>query len=156
MEDRKPDYALVGNVDLVVIRCDEKCFRFGWPKRASGGFYVRLFLQGKDIICGVHNWDYQYNTGVSSYNNQEKLHKFNAWIEAGQVYVDVDEIEAWEKDNPQPYNRNAYLNPVPTKTKIARPQLTLILYYLTMTYSNSIMIISQVQICLSRRMLLSP
>ncbi len=46
--------------------------------------------------------------GVSAYNNEERLEGFNAWIEAGQVWVDQDEIAAWEKKNPQPYDREAY------------------------------------------------
>ena len=108
LEDRKPAHALVSNVDLVVIRYDESVSVLYGRCAHRGALMSDGSIQGKNIICGVHNWDYQYETGVSSYNNEEKLHKFNAWIEEGHVYVDVDDIEAWEKDNPQPYNRDAY------------------------------------------------
>ena len=62
-------------------------------------------VRGKDIVCGVHNWDYNFKTGISSYNNEERLHKFNSWIEDGSVWVDQDEIREWEKENPQAYDR---------------------------------------------------
>jgi hypothetical protein len=47
----------------------------------------------------VHNWDYGYKSGISSYNQSERLHKFNAWIENDAVWVDADEIAARERDN---------------------------------------------------------
>ena len=32
-----------------------------------------LEIRGEDLICGVHEWDYRFRTGVSSYNPEEKL-----------------------------------------------------------------------------------
>ncbi|MCP5101573.1 MAG: Rieske 2Fe-2S domain-containing protein, partial [Chloroflexi bacterium] len=68
-------------------------------------------VDGENLICGVHQWDYRYDTGVSSYDNRERLHKFTSWIdvEADAVFVDEQEIADWFNDNPQPYNRDAYL-----------------------------------------------
>ena len=65
-------------------------------------------IEGKDLICGVHQWDYSYKTGVSSYNPEEKLHRFQSWIEEGAIWVDEEEIVAWEKEHPQHYDRDAY------------------------------------------------
>ena len=42
-------------------------------------------IVGDNIICGVHNWDYRYDTGVSEYSNDEALHKFSAEIKDGDV-----------------------------------------------------------------------
>ena len=66
-------------------------------------------MNGDDLICGLHNWDYRYRTGISAYNSEERLARFTAWVEDGQVWVDADEIAAWERDNPQAYDRDAYL-----------------------------------------------
>ena len=62
------------------------------------------------MICGVHGWDYRWNSGISEYKNEEALHKFNAWVDAEDdaVYVDEFEIRVWEQDNPQPYDRESY------------------------------------------------
>ncbi|MBT8433319.1 MAG: alpha-hydroxy-acid oxidizing protein, partial [Gammaproteobacteria bacterium] len=66
------------------------------------------FVSGDNLICGVHDWDYRMDTGISEYNNSEMLPKFKAWIEDGQVCVDEDEISAWAEENPQPYDRDSY------------------------------------------------
>ncbi|MDH3589576.1 MAG: glutamate synthase-related protein, partial [Gammaproteobacteria bacterium] len=65
-------------------------------------------VDGDNLICGVHGWDYRLDTGISEYNNNETLPKFNAWVEGGQVCVDEDEIAAWAGKHPQPYKRDAY------------------------------------------------
>jgi len=68
-------------------------------------------ISGDNLICGVHGWDYRYDTGVSEYKNDEVLHKFTAWIDEAEdaVYVDEAEIRAWTVENPQPYERDQYL-----------------------------------------------
>jgi len=60
------------------------------------------------MSISVHNWDYRLDTGISEYNNAERLHKFSHWLEAGQVWVDEDEIAAWGRANPQPFDRGSY------------------------------------------------
>ena len=64
-----------------------------------------------NLICGVHGWDYRYDTGVSEYNNTESLTKFQAWIDHDDdsVSVDENEIAAWQKEFPQAYRRDEYL-----------------------------------------------
>ena len=49
-------------------------------------------VRGKDLICGVHNWDYRLDSGISAYSNDEALPRFAAWVEDGLVLVDADEI----------------------------------------------------------------
>jgi len=106
-----PTYALVANVDLVVIR---------WPDedRASvlygrclhrGALLSDGHVDGDDLICGVHYWDYRYRTGVSAYSNKERLQSFECWVENDGVWVDEDAIAAWERKNPQAYDRDEYL-----------------------------------------------
>ena len=110
LEDRTPTYALVANVDLVVIRYDDSVSVLYGRCLHRGALLSDGAIVGVDLICGVHQWDYRYDTGVSSYNNEEALHKFTAWIdhEADTVFVDETEVRAWELDNPQPYDREAY------------------------------------------------
>jgi glutamate synthase domain-containing protein 2/nitrite reductase/ring-hydroxylating ferredoxin subunit len=105
-----PTYALVSNVDLVVVRWEdgEKVSVLYGRCQHRGALMADGTVRGEDLVCGVHDWDYRYKTGVSGYNNAEKLHRFEAWIEDGGVWVDADEIAAWEKVNPQPYDRDAY------------------------------------------------
>ena len=110
LEPLRPAYALVANVDLVVIRWQEEDQASVLYGRClhRGALMSDGFIEGQDLICGVHQWDYSYETGVSSYNPEEKLHRFQSWIEDGALWVDEEEIAAWEKENPQPYNRDEY------------------------------------------------
>ncbi len=108
LEDRQPAYALVANVDLVVIRYDDEVSVLYGRCLHRGALMADGTVQGDDLICGLHGWDYRYKTGVSAYNNKEVLHKFSAWIEDGGVWVDAEEIAAWEKEHPQAYDRDGY------------------------------------------------
>ena len=109
LPDRKPQYALVGEVDLVVVRFDDVVSVFYGRCLHRGALMSDGFVRGNNLICGVHYWDYRVDSGVSEYNNSEALPKFRSWIEDGDVLVDEDEINTWALENPQPFNRDAYL-----------------------------------------------
>ena len=110
LEDRKPTYALVADVDLVVVRFDDNVSVFYGRCLHRGALMSDGYVDGNDnLICGLHHWDYRVDTGVSEYNNEEVLQKFSAWIDGDEVLVDEDEVRAWAKDNPQPFQRDAYL-----------------------------------------------
>ena len=102
LEDRVPAHALVAGVDLVVIRYDDTVSVLYGRCAHRGALMSDGYIDGENIICGVHAWDYRFDTGVSEYDNSETLPKFEAWIEDGQVFVDEDEIAAWGKAHPQP------------------------------------------------------
>jgi len=108
VEDRKPYYALVANVDLVYVRYDNQVSVLYGRCAHRGALMADGNIEGGNIVCGVHGWDYLYSSGISEYNNSEQLHKFSSWIEADTLWVDEDEIKAWEAENPQPYNRDTY------------------------------------------------
>ncbi len=106
--DRQPAYALVGDVDLVVVRYDAQVSVLYGRCLHRGALLADGRVDGRNLICGLHNWDYRVDTGISEYNNNERLQKFSSWIEDGHVVVDVDEIADWARANPQPYNRDEY------------------------------------------------
>jgi nitrite reductase/ring-hydroxylating ferredoxin subunit len=92
VDDRKPVGALVSNVDLVIVRFDDnhsvlygRCLHRG-AQMADGT------ISGDNLICGVHGWDYTLQTGVSSYNNAERLPKFSSWIDGDDLMVDLEAV----------------------------------------------------------------
>ena len=85
IEDRQPVHALVSNVDLVIIRYDDILSVLYGRCAHRGALMFDGYISGKNLICGLHAWDYRYDTGVSEYNNSEYLDKFNAWVEDGDV-----------------------------------------------------------------------
>jgi methylamine---glutamate N-methyltransferase subunit C len=109
LEDRQPAYALVSGVDLVVVRVDDQVTVLYGRCLHRGALMSDGHVEGRNLICGVHGWDYRLETGVSEYNNKEALHRFESWVENGVVFVDADKVEAWRQDHPQPYDRDAYL-----------------------------------------------
>ena len=111
LEDRQPAYALVSNVDLVVIRFDHRVAVLYGRCHHRGALLADGYIDGQNLICGVHGWDYRYDTGVSEYNNDEALHRFAAVIdqEADAVWVDEAEVAEFAEAHPQPYRRDEYL-----------------------------------------------
>ena len=109
LKDREPAYALVANVDLVIVRYDDQVSVFHGRCPHRGALLSDGFVSGTNLICGVHKWDFRCDTGVSEYNDEEVLPKFSSWVEDGRVVVDEEEITEWTKEHPQPFNRDAYL-----------------------------------------------
>ena len=109
LADRSPTYALVAGVDLVVTRVDDDVSVLYGRCLHRGALMSDGCVNGHNIVCGVHGWDYRVDTGVSEYNNAEALKKFHAWIEDDAVWVDEQEVAAWALDHPQPYERDEYL-----------------------------------------------
>ncbi len=109
LPDREPRYALVADVDLVVIRLGEEVSVLYGRCLHRGALMADGHLDGDNLICGVHGWDYRSDTGVSEYNNAEALHKFSAWIDGDAVMVDENEVREFARAHPQPYRRDEYL-----------------------------------------------
>jgi len=108
LPDREPAHALVAGVDLVVVRYDDAVSVLYGRCLHRGALMADGYVDGDNLMCGVHHWDYRLDSGISEYDNSEVLHKFSASVEDGDLWVDEDEIAAWAKDNPQPYDRDAY------------------------------------------------
>jgi glutamate synthase domain-containing protein 2 len=128
LADRKPTYALVAGVDLVIIRYDDSVSVLYGRCHHRGALLADGYIDGENLMCGVHNWDYRYDSGVSEYNNAEVLEKFTAVVEDGAVLVDEDEIRTWADQNPQPFKRDEYLgnyadtHPIESEDKVGEIQ----------------------------------
>jgi methylamine---glutamate N-methyltransferase subunit C len=109
LEVDRPFAALVEGVDLVVTRfgVDKLSVLYGRCLH-RGALLADGRVEGENLICGLHDWDYQLDGGVSAYNNSEALPVFEHWVEDDQVQVDADAIVAWSREHPQPYDRDGY------------------------------------------------
>lgn len=99
---------VVNDVDLVIVRFGENHSVLYGRCLHRGALMADGHVSGDNLICGLHGWDYVFHTGVSSYDNKERLSKFSSWIENGELFVDVEEIAAWVKEHPQPFDRQSY------------------------------------------------
>lgn len=111
LKDRKPVYALAGNTDLVIIRWDNNVSVFHGRCLHRGALLADGYIDGDNLICGVHYWDYRYDSGVSEYNNEEALYKFESVVEDGKVLIYEAELAEYEQENPSPIKRDEYLAP---------------------------------------------
>ena len=109
LEENKPIGKLINGLDLVVIKHKDGVSVLYGRCLHREALMADGYVDGDNIICGVHNWDYRIDTGVSEYNNEEALHKFYSEVSDGFVYVDEDEIDEYLRKNPQPFNREEYL-----------------------------------------------
>jgi nitrite reductase/ring-hydroxylating ferredoxin subunit len=106
--DRSPVGVLVDGVDLVIVRFDDNHSVLYGRCLHRGALMADGHVEDDNLICGLHGWDYVFHTGVSSYDNAERLAKFSSWIDDDSLMVDGEEILSWIKEHPQPYDRDSY------------------------------------------------
>jgi glutamate synthase domain-containing protein 2 len=107
--DRVPVNFQVKGLDLVAIRFDQKISVLYGRCLHRGALMADGYVEGENLICGLHGWDYRIDTGVSEYNNKEILNKFFSEISEGFILVDEEEIDQYIKKFPQPFKRDMYL-----------------------------------------------
>lgn len=108
LQEKEPSHYQVNGLDLVVIRYDNQVSALYGRCLHRGALLADGYIDGQNLICGLHNWDYRYDTGVSEYNNEEALYKFYAEIQDEQVWIDEEEINQYLVDHPQPFKRDQY------------------------------------------------
>lgn len=105
----QPAYALVSNVDLVILRHpdDEVTVMYGRCQH-RGALLSDGHVMAGQLICGLHGSTYEARSGINVRYKGADLENFSAWVDSGHVWVDADEIVEWEHHNPQPYRRDDY------------------------------------------------
>lgn len=109
LEQKDPTHFLINGLDLVAVRYGEEVSVLYGRCLHRGALLGDGHVEGDNLICGVHGWDFRYDTGVSEYDNSEALNKFFSEIKDDFVWVDEDEIDRYLIDHPQPFNRDEYL-----------------------------------------------
>lgn len=106
--DRDPTGVFVEGVDLVIVRDGETPSVLYGRCLHRGAMLADGFLRGDDLVCGLHNWDYRFDTGISSYESSQQLERFESWVEDDQLFVDAEQVRDWVKANPQQWVRDSY------------------------------------------------
>lgn len=92
--------AHVDGVDLVVVRwgeADHEHSVLSGRCRHRGVLLADGKVVGDDLVCGVHGWDYRLDTGVSTYDDREHLHRFASAVRDGYVEVDRAEVRDYRR-----------------------------------------------------------
>lgn len=109
LQNKQPTHHNINGLDLVIIKFDDTVSVLYGRCLHRGALMADGHLDGENLICGLHGWDYRYDTGVSEYNNEEVLHKFYSEVKEGKLYIDEDEINEYLKKFPQPFDSSQYL-----------------------------------------------
>lgn len=110
LKEKEPVPHQINGLDLVIIRYDEDQVSVLYGRCLHrGALMADGFVDGHNLICGLHGWDYRIDTGVSEYNNKEVLYKFKSEINDDYVWVDENDVNDYLEKHPQPFNRNQYL-----------------------------------------------
>jgi methylamine---glutamate N-methyltransferase subunit C len=95
-DDLRPDepaYALVENVDLVVIRRPEDTVVVMYGRcQHRGALLSDGAVRRGRLTCALHGSTYEADTGKNIHYPGADLHTFEAWVDQGQVWTDAD---AW-------------------------------------------------------------
>ncbi len=108
LQEKVPAHYSVKEVDLIVIKYGNEVSVLYGRCLHRGALLADGHIEGKNLICGLHGWDYRYDTGVSEYNNAEALQKFNTAILGDEVFINEDEIDQFLAEHPQPFQRDDY------------------------------------------------
>ncbi len=109
LKEKEPMHKQIKGLDLVIIKYENNVSVLYGRCLHRGALMADGHIEGNNLICGVHGWDYRIDTGVSEYNNDEVLNKFYTDISAGWVWIDEDEIDEFLLDHPQAFQRDQYL-----------------------------------------------
>lgn len=96
-----PSHAAVDGIDLVLVRRGEQVHVFEGRCPHRGALLADGRVEGANLICGVHGWDYRLDTGVSAYNPAERIYKFRCHVQDGEVLVDKDDLVAYRSMRPE-------------------------------------------------------
>ena len=106
--ERTPVGATVEGIDVVIIRRGAEHSVLYGRCLHRGALLADGRIEGDDLLCGLHGWDYRIDTGVSAYNNSEVLQKFTSMLEGDALLVDRDESLRFKMRHPQPFDPDVY------------------------------------------------
>jgi glutamate synthase domain-containing protein 2/nitrite reductase/ring-hydroxylating ferredoxin subunit len=100
-EDSPTAAAVDGGLDLVLVRRGDDVHVFEGRCPHRGALLADGRVEGPNLICGVHGWDYRLDTGISAYNPAERIHKFAAEVLDGTVVIDKADLAAYRSMRPE-------------------------------------------------------
>ena len=95
--DRVPYGARAAGIELVIVRFGPAHSVFSGRCQHRGALLVDGRVVGDDLVCGLHGWDYRVDTGVSSYDDHQHLHRFDSVVHDDAIWIDEVEAEAFAR-----------------------------------------------------------
>ena len=93
---------------MIIRRGDEHSVLYGRCLH-RGALLADGHVEGDDLICGLHGWDYRIDTGVSAYNNAEVLREVHERARRRRPAASTATRSLrFEMRHPQPFDPDVY------------------------------------------------
>lgn len=104
----QPHGVSVGGVDIVLVRRGDTVSALYGRCPHRGALLGDGRVEGDLLVCGVHGWRYDSESGVSPVNPAVALTTFPAWVSDGVVYVDEASVAEFQRRAPAAYEDDGY------------------------------------------------
>lgn len=108
LPDNAPFPVTTAGVDLVLIRRGGDVSALYGRCAHRGALLADGHVEDGAVVCDVHGWRYNVETGISPINPSVALATFPAWVSDGAVYIDRTAVAEFARNNPQPYGDDGY------------------------------------------------
>ena len=108
LPDSVPFAVTVAGVDIVLIRRGDAVTALHGRCAHRGALLADGHVEGNTVVCGVHGWRYDVDTGISPINPSVALATFPVRVMDGDVYVEESAVTEFAQGNPQPYGDDGY------------------------------------------------
>lgn len=92
----------VEHTQLVLIRFGDEVSALAGRCLHRGARLADGTIDGRDLRCGLHGWQYRIDSGIGVHDSQKCLHRYRVEVVDGAVLVDAAEIRAQRRANPTP------------------------------------------------------
>ena len=103
LEDNKGTTVFVNERDIALYKYEGDFYALDNTCVHRGGQLGDGRMDGPNVICPLHSWDYDVRTGVSRYDANEKVTVYPVQVEDGRVLIDADAVP------PKPRFKSEYL-----------------------------------------------
>jgi glutamate synthase domain-containing protein 2 len=103
LEEGKGKTVFVNERDIALYKYEGDFYALDNTCVHRGGQLGDGHMDGANVICPLHGWDYDVKTGVSRWDPKEKVAVYPVRVENGSVMIDVDAVP------PKPRFKGEYL-----------------------------------------------
>jgi glutamate synthase domain-containing protein 2 len=90
--DRAPTGVTVEGDELVLVRVGDQLSVLAGRCLHRGARLADGHVEGDDLICSLHGWDYRLSNGISAYDHTQRLHCYSSAVVDGNVLIDAREV----------------------------------------------------------------
>jgi len=104
----RPRSASVDGLDVVLIRRGDDVVALHGRCPHRGALLGDGRIEGGQVVCGMHGWRFDCETGVSPVNPAAALTRFPAWVSNGVVHLDARSVAEFKRVTPAAHADDGY------------------------------------------------